>query len=126
MATIIGFTASPPTIQEEFELLLLNRFFSNNILESELALKLQEGEKEPHIAEPILIEETSVITKLKARETPALVFCTSEHREELESALKESSSPVYVNNSERNVIEHLDDLEKLKLTEYPILLVDDV
>ncbi len=63
LATIIGFTASPPTQQEEFELLLLNRFFSNNILESELALKLQEGEKEPHIAEPILIEETSVITK---------------------------------------------------------------
>ena len=54
-----------------------------------------------------------------------LIYCTKEHRAELELAFKAQRTAVYVNNSEKKVIEHLDDLDSLKLTEYPVLLVDD-
>ena len=54
-----------------------------------------------------------------------LVYCTEEHRAELEKALEAESSSVLVNNCEKEVIEHLDDLDALKLETYPILLVDD-
>ena len=54
-----------------------------------------------------------------------LVYCTKEHREELEQALVAENPSVYVNNCERKVIEHLDDLDALKLNKYPVLLIDD-
>ena len=41
-ATIIGFTATPPTEQEEFEEMLLVEFFSK-IVDSQLELHLNEG-----------------------------------------------------------------------------------
>ena len=58
--TVVGFTATPPSKQEQFESEILKKFFGENIHDSLLSLKLRDGEDEPHANEPELIDIKSV------------------------------------------------------------------
>ena len=44
-ATTIGFTATPPSAVEDLESMLLAKFFGKDIFDSQLSLKLRQGEK---------------------------------------------------------------------------------
>ena len=73
--TVVGFTATPPSKQEQFESEILKKFFGENIHDSLLSLKLRDGEDEPHANEPELIDIKSVPQLVVDQNTPAIIYC---------------------------------------------------
>ena len=74
--TVIAFTATPPEAQDTYEEEILADFFGANIIDSQLALKLKDGEKQMEFDEPELISFERVSELIEKRTEPVIVYCT--------------------------------------------------
>ena len=68
--TVIAFTATTPEAQDTFEEEILADFFGVNIFDSQLALKLKDGEKQQEFDEPELISFERVVELIEKRTEP--------------------------------------------------------
>ena len=76
--TVIGFTATVPSVAETHEEKIMTDFFGANIYDSQLALKLRKGEPGLLFDEPKHINYTAVPKMIIKRTGPVIVYCTEE------------------------------------------------
>ena len=130
--TTIGFTATPPTSVENLESMLLVKFFGVNIFDSQLSLKLRDGEKPIEFDEAELMPFEKVPIVVEQREMPAIVFCDEEQQAKLEEDL-EDHQKFFIKNHKNEFdvkwtasrLEALDVLKDIPMDNYPILFIND-